>query len=80
MTQHANTIDKIQEVLVEIGPMVASHNGTIKFVKFEDDIVYVRLEGACATCPASLYTLTYGIEDQLRKHIPHIRAVLPVID
>ena len=80
MMNNIHIIENIQEVLVEVEPMVASHSGKIQFVKFEDDIVFVRLEGACATCPASLYTLTCGIEDRLRKDFPDIKGVLPVID
>lgn len=80
MISGTSIIERIREVLIEIEPMVASHSGKIQLVKFEDDIVYVRLEGACATCPASLYTLTCGIEDRLRKDFPDIKGVLPVID
>jgi Fe-S cluster biogenesis protein NfuA len=73
-------IEKIHQVLNELQPMIQSHNGAIEFVKLEDDIVYVRLQGACIGCPASLYTLTFGVEERLKEQLPQIQGVLPVID
>ncbi|MBI2352701.1 NifU family protein [Candidatus Dependentiae bacterium] len=63
-----NEIDTLQ-------PYIASHGGRIDFVKYEHSIVYVKLEGACQQCPLSFYTLTYGIERQLKSKFSGISKV-----
>jgi Fe-S cluster biogenesis protein NfuA len=75
-----NTVIKIQEILATLQPAIVAHNGIIEFVKLEQDIVYVKLKGACVGCPSSFYTLTFGIEQALREQLPHIQGVMPVLD
>ena len=65
----------IMEELDKLEPYITSHGGTIKFIKFEDSVVYVRLYGTCSQCPLSFYTLTYGLERQLKSKISTIKRV-----
>lgn len=60
---------------MEIRPYIQGHGGDLSLVKFENNIVYVSLTGACQTCPFSLITLKMGIEEQLRQRIPDIISV-----
>lgn len=71
---------KIEEVLSSYQPYIQGHGGSISLVKYEQGIVYVRLEGACAHCPASLFTLKLGIEEGLKKEIPSIQEVIALED
>ena len=66
-------------VLADIAPLVARDGGKIEFVSYEDGIVTVRLHGACATCPISLMTLRFGIEDRVREQVPELKAVRAII-
>lgn len=65
----------ILQELEELQPYILSHGGRIDFVEFKDSIVYVKLHGTCTQCPLSFYTLTYGIERQLKLKIPTISRV-----
>lgn len=64
----------IQELEL-LQPYILSHGGRIDFVSYQDSVVYVRLHGTCTQCPLSFYTLTHGIERQLKSKIPVIGRV-----
>jgi Fe-S cluster biogenesis protein NfuA len=70
---------EIKELLeTRIRPAVAQDGGDIIFDRFENGIVYVRLQGACSGCPSSLMTLKTGIENMLRYYIPEVQEVQAV--
>ena len=73
-------IRKIEEVLENLRPNIQMDGGDIKFVRFEDGVVYVRMLGACIGCPVSSYTLKLGIEDALKDQISEVREVVAVTD
>jgi len=58
-----------------IKPAVAQDGGDINFVKFDNGVVYLELQGACAGCPSSTITLKSGIENMLKYYIPEIVSV-----
>jgi len=60
----------------EIKPAVAMDGGDIQFVKYENNIVYIYMLGACAGCPSSTMTLKQGIETRLVDAIPEIKEVI----
>ena len=48
----------IKELLeARIKPMVQRDGGNIRYIGFEEGIVYLQLQGACSTCPSSTNTL-----------------------
>lgn len=67
--QEFEIITRIKSELEGLQPYIASHGGSIEFVSFQDQIVYVALKGTCLQCPLSFYTLTYGIERTLKQKI-----------
>lgn len=70
---------QIRELLdTRIRPAVAMDGGDIIFDRFEDGIVYVRMQGACSGCPSSSATLKAGIENMLRYYVPEVLEVQPV--
>ncbi len=69
---------RIEQVLDSYRSYIKSHSGDIQLVKYQQGIVYVRLQGACVSCPASLFTIKYGIEEALKEAIPDIVEVIPV--
>lgn len=67
---------QIQELLDQrIRPAVAMDGGDIVFDRFEDGIVYIRMQGACSGCPSSSATLKSGIENLLRHYVPEVTEV-----
>ena len=70
---------QIQELIdTRIKPAVAQDGGNIEFVEFDEGIVYLRLEGACAGCPSASMTLKHGIESMLKHFVPEVLRVEPV--
>lgn len=62
---------RIIEILDEyIRPAVAQDGGNIAFVSYENKIVTVQLQGACAGCPSSQMTLNQGIKAILQRMLP----------
>jgi Fe-S cluster biogenesis protein NfuA len=49
--------------------------GDITFCSFEDGVVTLKMQGACAGCPSSTATLKMGIENMLRHYIPEVTEV-----
>lgn len=68
--------NKIKELIDEIRPFLMADGGDIEFVKYEDNIVYVKMNGACANCHMLDLTLKDGIESMLMDEIPEIQAVI----
>lgn len=72
-------VQKIKQILYnEIRPAVAMDGGNVLFHKFEDGIVYIQMQGACAGCPGSTMTLKMGIEGRLREAVPEVVEVVSV--
>ena len=70
---------QIKELLdTRVRPAVAQDGGDIIFRSFEDGIVYLHMQGACAGCPSSTATLKHGIENMLRYYIPQVTEVRAV--
>jgi Fe-S cluster biogenesis protein NfuA len=67
------TIESIIET--RIRPAIEADGGIITFQAFEDGIVYVKLQGACSSCPHSAETLKGGIEQTLSYLVPEVREV-----
>ena len=59
-------------------PAVAMDGGDIVFDSFDDGIVYLQMQGACAGCPSSTATLKNGIENMLKHYIPEVVEVRAV--
>ena len=69
--------EKIKQVLEKIRPSLQADGGDVEFVSYEDGVVKVRLQGACAGCPMSQMTLRNGIERILKQEIPEVKSVSP---
>ncbi len=64
-----------QTVIKKIRPYINRDGGDIKFVKYEDGIVYVEMLGACVGCAIVDTTLTDGVEAILLEEVPGIIGV-----
>ncbi|HRQ62181.1 MAG TPA: NifU family protein [Alphaproteobacteria bacterium] len=72
---------QIKELLeTRVRPAVAQDGGDIVFDRFEDGVVYLRMQGACSGCPSSTATLKSGVENMLRHFIPEVEEVRAVPD
>ncbi|HQH18342.1 MAG TPA: NifU family protein [Bacteroidales bacterium] len=75
-SENQELIKKVEEIINQIRPYLEADGGNIRFVELTtDNIVYVELQGACATCPMSIMTLKNGVEEAVKKAIPEIKSV-----
>jgi len=69
----------IQGVIDRVRPYLQRDGGDVQLVDItEDNVVKVKLVGACGTCPMSTMTLKGGIEAELKKSVPGVKAVVAV--
>lgn len=66
---------QVKEILHKVRPYLQRDGGDIKYVSFEDGIVYVEMLGACVGCGALDSTLKDGIEAILLEEVPGIIGV-----
>ena len=70
------TENKIIEIIEHLKPFLISDGGYIEFIKYEDNIVYVTLGGACADCQMLDLTLKNGIEATIMEEVPEVKGVV----
>lgn len=70
---------KIIDIIDNLRPYLISDGGNIEFVKYEDNIVYVKLQGACANCEMLDITLKDGIENAIKDEVPDVADVINII-
>lgn len=72
-------VGQIKELIdARVRPAVAMDGGDIVFESYDDGIVYLQMQGACAGCPSSTATLKMGIENMLKHYIPEVVEVRAV--
>lgn len=69
---------RIIALIDKIRPFLISDGGNLEFIKYENNIVYVRLLGACKDCPMMDITLKDGIEEMIVNEIPEVKEVVNV--
>lgn len=69
---------KIIEIIDKLRPFLINDGGNIEFVKYEDEIVYVRMSGACSNCQMLDFTLKEGIECAIKEEVPEVKEVINV--
>lgn len=74
------TESNVETVLDEVRPYLMADGGNVEFVEIDGPVVYLRLAGACGSCPSSLTTMTMGIKRRLMERIPEILDVEQVIE
>ncbi|MDD2504898.1 MAG: NifU family protein [Bacilli bacterium] len=70
--------EKIIEVLNQLRPYLNSDGGDLEFIKYQDGVVFVKLIGACGTCPHRNETIKGGLLQALKEKIPDIKDVINV--
>lgn len=70
--------EKILEVIEKLRPFLIGDGGDIEFVEYKDDIVYIKLLGACAGCSLIDYTLKDGVESAIKEEVPSVKEVINI--
>jgi Fe-S cluster biogenesis protein NfuA len=76
------TKDTVDKVLEEVRPYLISDGGNVSVqnVDVATKNVYLKLEGACGSCPSSTVTMKMGIERVLKENFPDLGEIIQVED
>jgi Fe-S cluster biogenesis protein NfuA len=64
------TEENVEIVLDEVRPYLMADGGNVELADIDGPVVYLRLQGACGSCPSSMTTMTMGIKRRLMEKIP----------
>jgi Fe-S cluster biogenesis protein NfuA len=65
--------NRVEQVLKhQVAPALELDGTQIEVLDVTDGVARLRLNGACSGCPATIWTLINGIEQELRQRIPEI--------
>lgn len=71
---------KVKSIITQIRPYLQQDGGDVEFIELTpDNIVKVKLQGACGTCPHAKMTLKSGIEATLQQYLPEIKGVVDIV-
>lgn len=59
-------------IRTEVAPLMELDGSSIEVLDVEQGCARVRLNGACAGCPATIMTLVMGMEHELRQRVPEV--------
>lgn len=67
--------EAVKACIEKIRPYLQHDGGDVEFVSLENDIVYVRVHGACVGCMSLEVTLKDGVEKLILDEVPEIKEV-----
>ena len=69
-------LTRVEHALESIRPFLIADGGNVEILEITtQNVVKVKLVGACSTCPMSSMTLKAGVEDAILKAIPEITGI-----
>ena len=71
-----DTLEKIEEALNNIRPFLKADGGDVELLDVVDDVVRLKLLGACSSCEISHITMRAGIEESIRRVYPEVKEVV----
>ncbi len=71
-----NKQEQVIATLEKIRPYIQRDGGDVEFIKLEDDVVTIRMIGACVDCMSLDETLKFGIEAIILDEVEGIKEVV----
>ena len=68
----------IIDIIDHLRPFLINDGGDIEFIKYEDNVVYIKMTGACANCHMLDLTLKEGIEAAIKSEVPNVKEVINI--
>jgi Fe-S cluster biogenesis protein NfuA len=65
----------VENIIEQLRPALNADGGDIEVLDIRNNVVRVKLTGACAGCPSAEMTLRLGIEAAVRRARPALRVV-----
>ena len=67
---------KIEEALNSIRPFLKADGGDVELISVDNDVVRLKLLGACSSCEISHITMKAGIDESIRRIYPEVKEVV----
>lgn len=68
--------ERVEQALDTMRPYLATDGGNVSVEEITaDNVVKLKLLGACASCSMSIMTFKAGLEQAIKKAVPEISAV-----
>jgi len=69
--------EEIEKILREkVRPFLAMEGGSVELAEItEDNVVKIKLTGACGVCPMAQLTLSSLVENAIKSEFPQIQRV-----
>ena len=69
-------INRVETALDTIRPYLEADGGNVSVIEITpDNVVRLKMLGACGSCPISIMTLKAGIEQAIMKAVPEVKSV-----
>ncbi len=69
-------IERVESALDTIRPYLLTDGGNVSIEEITpENVVRLKLLGACGSCPMSIMTLKAGIEEAIKKAVPEITGI-----
>ncbi len=69
---------KIKKILNDLRPYLNIDGGDIEFIKYENDILFIKLIGNCTHCLMQDDTLNNGILKIIKEEVPEVKEIINV--
>lgn len=77
MVLNSDTQEKVEQALEQIRPFLKADGGDVELLSIDaDNVVKLRLLGACKSCEISHITMKAGIEESIRRVFPEVKEVV----
>ena len=71
--------NKIEQALDTVRPFLKMDGGNVELLNVDDNnVVTLKLLGACSGCSMSHMTMKAGIEEAIKKVLPEVSSVLAI--
>jgi len=69
-------LQRVEDALDTIRPYLEADGGNVSVEEITaENVVKLRLLGACGSCPMSIMTMKAGIEQAIKKAVPEVESV-----
>jgi len=68
--------ERVQAAIDEVRPAIRMDGGDVQLVRIDDDVVVVRLTGACHGCPMAPSTLAEFVGERVKLYAPEVDSVV----
>jgi len=66
---------RVVRAIDKVRPYLGSHGGDVEVVGIDGDVVRLRMQGSCSSCPSSQVTLNFALERAILEAAPEIARI-----